>query len=202
MAKRAVRMAATLTIEQESAYPFGPDDMVTLTVSPARPARFNFRLRIPGWSTSTRVRLNGTEVAGVKPGTYLSIDREWRAGDRVELRLDMTLRAWAGEREAAGKVSLFRGPILLAYDPRFDRLAPAEMPQLDWRSGAELQPVDSAGAGPAPMLLLKCKTRGGGAVTLCDFASAGAAGNLYRSWLPGEAKAAPFSRDNPSRTAR
>jgi hypothetical protein len=37
-------------------------------------------------------------------------------------------------------------------------------------------------------------------VWLCDFASAGAAGNLYVSWLPTRGlKPVAFSRDNPLR---
>jgi len=33
-----------------------------------------------------------------------------------------------GERECEGKGSLFRGPLLLAYDPRFDSLDPRNLP--------------------------------------------------------------------------
>ena len=36
---------------------------------------------------------------------------------------------------------------------------------------------------------------------LCDFASAGAAGNAYVSWLPAPGVVRlPFTRENPSRT--
>ena len=189
-----------LEIKQETAYPFGPDGRVLLTVTPARPARFNLRLRVPSWSTATKVSINDVEIDGARPGTYLSVDREWRPGDTVELALDMRLRAWAGEREAAGKVSLYRGPVLLAYDPRFDRFSAADVPQVDWRAGATFaEDAPTPAPAPAPMLQVRCQTRDGGALTLCDFASAGAAGNTYRSWLPGEGKPAPFSRENPFR---
>jgi hypothetical protein len=190
----------TLKIEQETTYPFGARGQMNLKVTPQRRARLNVRLRIPSWSGQSSVTLNGQDVPGVEPGTYLALDRQWQPGDRIELTLDMRLRSWSGERESAEKVSLYRGPILLAYDPRFDRFAPAELPAVDWQGGAEFQPLEGLHAGPPPLLLLKCKTRDNGTVTLCDFASAGAAGNPYRSWLPGEAKPAPFTRDNPWRT--
>ena len=193
------RCGGTLKIEQETSYPIGPDGRISITLLPAQPARFPLRLRVPSWSATTQVSVNGEDVAGAKPGTYFSIDREWRPGDKVRLTLDMRLRAWPGEREAAGKVSLYRGPILLAYDPRFDRFAPGDLPPVDWRAGAT-PAADAPAVAPAPMLLLRCKARDGSRITLCDFASAGAAGNLYRSWLPGEAEPVAFSRENPWRT--
>ena len=190
----------TLTLAQETDYPFGDDGMVTITVTPQRPARLNLRLRIPGWSNSSTVKVNGTDVPGVRAGTYLSLDRGWNAGDRIELHLDMSPRVWPGERESAGKVSLYRGPILLAYDPRFDKVAPADVRAIDWQAG--LKRLEPRTPEPRPMLLAECKTRGGGPVTLCDFASAGAAGNDYVSWLPAEARPVPFTRENPWRTRR
>ena len=74
------------------------------------------------------------------------------------------------------------------------------MRAIDWQAGLKL--LEPRTPEPRPMLLAECKTRGGGTVTLCDFASAGAAGNDYISWLPGEADPVPFTRENPWRTRR
>jgi hypothetical protein len=46
----------------------------------------------------------------------LSLDREWKPGDRVVIKLDMTPRCWAGERECAGKAAVYRGPVLLVAE--------------------------------------------------------------------------------------
>ena len=55
---------------------------------------------------------------------------------------------------------------------------------------------------PLPLLLRKFPTADGRSITLCDFASAGAAGNRYLSWLPvSGVPVQPFSRENPMRTA-
>jgi uncharacterized protein len=191
----------TLTVAQETTYPFG-DGKVALTITPERPARIDVRLRIPGWSASTGVSVNGQDVPGVRPASYLSLDRDWKPGDQIELSLDMTPRVWPGERESAGKVSLYRGPILLAYDPRFDSFAANEVPPLDWKQGVEVISAPPSTPSPRPMLLARCKTRTGGTVTLCDFATAGMAGNAYASWLPGEAAPVPFTREDPWRWTR
>lgn len=185
-----------LCLEQTTDYP--RSGTIRLTVSPEAPERFALRLRIPHWSKHTEVQVNG-EPAAAAPSTYLTLDRNWQPGDTVELTLDMRLRAWAGERECAGKASLFRGPLLLAYDPRFGAHDPRSLPPLDLTrvTATEVEWPRP----PLPLVLLKIEAADGQEMTLCDFASAGAAGTSYVSWLPVTGvQPQPFSRENPSRT--
>jgi DUF1680 family protein len=189
---RKVRLA------QETDYPRA--GRIRLTVTPEAEGRFVLRLRVPGWSRRTTVRVNGEEQPGARPGTYLALDRTWKPGDEVELALDLSPRLWVGEREAAGKVAVYHGPLLLAYDPRFDTNDPLRLPALDPR---RTEPVEERGAAAAaPLVRLRFPAADGQTITLCDFASAGAAGNRYASWLSARGlKPVPFSRDNPLRAA-
>jgi uncharacterized protein len=189
-------------IAQDTDFP--SSGTVRITISPERTERFNLRLRIPGWSKDTTVRVQGKRIDNVTAGSYLSLDREWQSGDRVEIQLDMRPRIWVGEREAQGKVSVYTGPVLLAYDPRFDTYAPNQLPAL----GSLIQTRQAAPTGlpeklasvAAPYMRLRFNTAEGKGITLCDFASAGAGGNPYVSWLPAPGyKPAPFSRVNPLR---
>ena len=110
----AARIASThVTLRQETTYP--RDGQIVLHVDPEQPAKFALKLRIPYWSTLTRVAVNGVETRA-EAGTYYVLNRRWQRGDRVTINLDMRLRVWAGERECAGKVSLYRGPLLLAHE--------------------------------------------------------------------------------------
>ena len=170
---------ARLRLHQETAYPVAGD--VTLRVLPDRAERFCLRLRVPAWSTRTEVAINGVGLDAVRPGAYLPIDRVWAPDDVVTLKLDLSLRLWRGEREAAGRASVYRGPILLTYDQRLNALDPHELPALaaDALAGTRIQPPGS----PAPMVALAFPTTAGELV-LCDFASAGVAGNPYETWLP------------------
>ncbi|MBA4104841.1 MAG: hypothetical protein C0485_03705 [Pirellula sp.] len=102
-----------VTLTQTTDYP--RDGRIELAVEPRSPVAFNFKLRIPHWSAKTKVTVNGEAVAAT-PGTYLSLDREWKSGDRVTIEIDMSARYWAGERECAGKTSVYRGPVLLVAE--------------------------------------------------------------------------------------
>jgi hypothetical protein len=129
------------------------------------------------------------------------LDRRWKRGDRLDIEFDFSLHFWAGERECANKVSIYRGPILLTYDRRFNEMDPDDVPALD-ASALEGKPV-APGDWLAPMLLLEYRGADGRPVRLCDFASAGMGGSPYRSWLEvnGVTKT-EFSRTNPLRTSR
>jgi DUF1680 family protein len=186
-------------LAQETNYPVGGG--VRIEVGVETPSRFELRLRIPSWSTDTVATLNGEEIEGVEPGKYLKVDREWKAGDVIELGFDMSLRGWVGERASAGRVSLYRGPILLAFDPRYNPgLDGGDPPAIGWKKlSAEVEMVGDEGA---VFGLVAVEGTGGEEIVLCDFASAGAEGNAYRSWLrvAGGPAPAPFDRSRPDRT--
>jgi DUF1680 family protein len=186
-----------LALAQETDYP--RENRVRLKVSPSKATEFALKLRIPHWSRSTRVKLNGKSVEGVKSGAYLTLERTWKRGDIVELEFDFSLHYWRGERECAGKVSIYRGPILLTYDRRFNEMDPDQVPALDAATMGERK-VTTADWLP-PMVLLEFTGGAQRPLRLCDFASAGMGGSPYRSWL--EVKGVietPFARNNPLRT--
>jgi DUF1680 family protein len=170
----------SLELKQETEYP--RKGTIALAVSPELPEKFTLRLRMPSWSKNTRVLVNGQEVSGVTPGTYLELSRNWNRTDRVELELDMSPHYWAGEREEFGKTSIYLGPILLAFDPAFNTIDAMQIPQLDARS-MDLSPA-RAHTDIEPWLLRSVKAPNGQVIQLCDFATAGAYGNPYVSWLP------------------
>jgi hypothetical protein len=102
-----------ITIKQETTYPRG--GRIVLHVDPKRAAKFALKLRIPYWSEQTTVAVNGWKIPA-QAGSYCVLNRDWKRGDKVTVDLDMRLRVWTGERESVGKVSLYRGPLLLAYE--------------------------------------------------------------------------------------
>lgn len=105
-------------LTQETNYPWSGN--VALTITPQAPAFFSLNLRIPGWCEQFEVRVNG-EVYNpqVNSDGYLSITREWRADDRVELQLAMPVtrvHAHPLVRENLGRSALRRGPLVYCFE--------------------------------------------------------------------------------------
>jgi len=117
-------------IRQQTRYPW--DGTVTMTVEPAREARFALRVRVPGWARGRPVpsdlyrdaagppgdyglTVNGAPVAAGLVSGFAVLDRRWRPGDVVELRLPMPVRRVTSHEKVAadaGRVALERGPIV------------------------------------------------------------------------------------------
>ena len=81
-----------LSLRQETRYPDA--DTVSLTFKTRRPVTLALRLRYPAWATQgINVSVNGRpESVNAKPGSFVEIRRTWKTGDRVELKIPMSLR--------------------------------------------------------------------------------------------------------------
>lgn len=191
---------SSLSLIQNTNYPV--DGAISLTLMLDAPERFSLKLRIPSWSSRTVLSVNGETIPDVVPANYVSLSREWKNGDVITLLLDMSFHYWVGEKESIGKVSIYQGPILLAYDQRYNSIDPDEVPSLDVRS-LQYERMEWTQGRPQPWILLKFKTSEGKDIVLCDFASAGAVGTYYRSWLPIYGLISkPFSKERPIWTTR
>jgi len=92
-------------------YPY--DSTVAMTLQLSQPRNFALKLRIPAWATGASVAVNGKRSAAPMPGTFASIEREWRSGDRVELDLPLRRRLQAVDAEHPNVVALSSGPLVL-----------------------------------------------------------------------------------------
>jgi len=99
-------------------YPW--DGTVTLTPHLASPAKFELRLRVPGWCSGASVSVNGRRVARPKMERgYFVLERTWQNGDSVVLNLPMPVQrieANPNVQEDRGLVALKRGPIVYCLE--------------------------------------------------------------------------------------
>jgi hypothetical protein len=143
-------------LREETDYPFR--ESVTIHVDPERPLRFPLSLRVPGWATKVGIRVNGKTMASGKPGSFARIEREWRAGDRVELAFTAPPRRVStpeGSFVEQGPL-VFALPIEEKWQKLRDRGLTADwavLPQSEWRyalaEGAKIERVERA-IGPVP----------------------------------------------------
>ena len=139
-------------VRQETRFP--EEAKTTLTIAAARPVRLALRIRVPGWAAGEcSVKINGQKLeASASPSSYLTIDRTWRVGDRIEVALPMKLRL---ERlpDRPDVAAVVYGPIVLAgklgggealtedkvagkYGPEGD---PVPVPRFDFKDTAPLE---------------------------------------------------------------
>lgn len=174
-------------VEQLTDYP--RTDEVVLRVTPSKSTRMTLNLRIPAWSNSHSVTVNGEPVES-RAGTYCAIERVWRSGDEVRLKLDMRTRMVRLEQMAAFE----RGPVVFARDSRFGDGDVDECMSASRKDGIVEAQMTEAPAGMW-MVLTVPMMRGGYAeqrvddcqIRLCDFASAGNTWDQhlrYRVWIP------------------
>jgi DUF1680 family protein len=100
-------------LRMETAYP--QDGKVTLRLTECPSQTMAINLRYPAWATSgATVRVNGAgQAVTVRPGSFITLDRKWKKGDRIEADFPMNLYTVAMP-DNADRRAVFYGPSLLA----------------------------------------------------------------------------------------
>ncbi len=107
--KAKVADGTAVTISEETGYPF--KDRITFVVNPAKKVSFPLMLRIPGWCNNAKIKINGEEGPEAKAGTFITLQRDWKAGDKIELSLPMDIKV---SRWAYNSAGVERGPLAFA----------------------------------------------------------------------------------------
>jgi DUF1680 family protein len=105
-------------LAQETEYPW--NGRVRITVEKTSGKEFALKLRIPGWAKSAAVRINHrpTQISS-KPGSYHEMRRAWKAGDIIDLDLQMDtelIEANPLVEETLGQVAVKRGPMVYCLE--------------------------------------------------------------------------------------
>jgi DUF1680 family protein len=129
-AKIALTNGVNVRLTQQTRYPW--DGAVKITVAPEKASRFTLAVRIPGWARGEVVpgnlyhyadtnhelvtlAVNGQPMTIKTQAGYAHLDRDWQAGDVVELNFPMPIRRVVPSEKVKadiGRVALERGPIV------------------------------------------------------------------------------------------
>ncbi len=132
-----------LVVRQDTRFP--EEEGTRLTMKAARPVRVALKLRYPSWAQSgITVSVNGQPypVQGNR-GSYVTVEREWKSGDVVQMHLPMSVHLEAMPDDPK-VIAILYGPIVLAgdlgqdgmqevkrfgpYAPQLDRIRTPEIP--------------------------------------------------------------------------
>jgi DUF1680 family protein len=107
-------------------------DPVRLTVVKPGAKAATLNLRIPAWvAKPVTVRINEKpQAVDAKPASYISLRRQWRVGDVIELALPAGLRLEQA-RDDSSMVSIFHGPVLLAGELGKDNMPASDVGDKD-----------------------------------------------------------------------
>ena len=122
--RAVVPNAGPVELAVETGYPWSGSVMVEVVA--CGDAEWTLSLRVPAWA-----RRAGVDGAAVEPG-YAEVTRRWKAGDRVELELDVSPRLTLPNPRidaVRGCVALERGPVVYCFE------------QTDLATGANLDDV-------------------------------------------------------------
>lgn len=111
--KAIVAEGKLVSISEETQYPFDETIRFHFDFPDGNPSTaFSFHLRIPTWCTAARIYINGQVWEGdIRPGNIAIMNRAWKAGDTVELRLPMEVTTSRWHENA---ITVERGPVVYA----------------------------------------------------------------------------------------
>ncbi|MEA3344844.1 MAG: glycoside hydrolase family 127 protein, partial [Chloroflexota bacterium] len=107
-----------VVLRVETDYPW--DGRVKVTVEETNGAAWQLMLRVPGWCEGASLQVNDRAVEQPSPGgIYAAVERDWQAGDVIELDLPIVPRLTAPNPRIdaiRGSLAIERGPLVYCLE--------------------------------------------------------------------------------------
>ena len=113
-----------VVLRQETRFP--EEAATRLIVQTKSPAAFTLHVRIPYWADNASIAINGKPFVPAEkltPSSYAQLDRTWKNGDHVELRLPMRLHLQTIPDDQ-NLAAILYGPLVLAGELGTENLDP------------------------------------------------------------------------------
>jgi DUF1680 family protein len=109
---------SSFKMEQVTNYPWDGKIIFTIKEAPVKPVNLHFR--IPGWCNSHTLKINGRgPVIFLKKDGFRYFETIWRAGDKIELTLEMPSTLIESNplvEETKNRVAVKKGPIVYCLE--------------------------------------------------------------------------------------
>jgi len=143
----------SVVLQQTTEYPW--DGRVNFTLGQVPGGEWSLAVRIPDWCEAVHLAVNGSEVdTASRNKGYVMLHRLWKAGDVVELELEMrvqALRSHSRIRETFGKIAIQRGPLVWCAEQADN--GPDLHQFLVTVEGARVEAVENLGPGARQLRL-------------------------------------------------
>lgn len=112
MATELVWKEKGITVRQETGFP--NEHSTKLTISAVKPVKMAINIRYPYWATTdSELKINGAKQnIATKPGSYITLDREWKTGDTIELVMPFRLR-FEAFLDDENRAAVIYGPLVM-----------------------------------------------------------------------------------------
>lgn len=113
-----LKNGAAIQLEQTTNYPW--DSAISITIKEVPNSETSLYLRVPSWCTNATIKVNGQPIKStIIYGAYNQVKRSWKAGDKIELSLQMPavlLESNPLIEETKNQVAVKRGPIVYCLE--------------------------------------------------------------------------------------
>jgi DUF1680 family protein len=107
-----------LELRQVTEYPWRGEIQIVIDMAPE--GELPIHLRIPGWCEEAEILVNSTPFRNqIQPGTYATLEREWKQGDVVHLNLAMEtdlIQTHPLVEDNRNQVAVRRGPVVYCLE--------------------------------------------------------------------------------------
>ncbi|MCX6343756.1 MAG: glycoside hydrolase family 127 protein [Armatimonadetes bacterium] len=112
-----------LTLRQDTKFP--TDGSIRLTFTCEKPVEFAVNFRYPYWATNGfMATINGKPVKiEAAPSSYVTFNRTWKSGDKLEIKMPLSLRT-EPMPDKASRAAILYGPIVLSANFGSDKNPP------------------------------------------------------------------------------
>ena len=101
----------TITVSQETNYPFS--EKIDFEFKMDKSVIFPFYIRIPDWSKSTQILINGKAIAeNISPATFFKLERNFSNNDIISLVIPMKVETSIWPNNG---IAIERGPLVFSY---------------------------------------------------------------------------------------